>query len=191
VKGTITTVGHSNHEPDVFVRLLKSAGIELVVDIRSQPYSAYSPQFGSRALKRFLEESHIGYRHEPALGGRPDDPAMYDSAGHVLYGRIAISESFLAAIVRLEGLADCTQVAIMCSEENPDECHRRLLVARVLERRGDRVRHLRGDGTMQTEDELPATLAAREGLFEGGEFSTWRSIRSVSRRSPPRSSSEL
>ena len=185
----LLTVGHSNHEPDAFVALLRSAGIKALIDVRSQPYSRHAPHFNRSPLTRLLAAADIEYRHEPGLGGRPDDPGMYDETGHVLYGMVAESDPFLAALSRLEVRAETTTTAIMCGEEDPTECHRRLLVGRVLEGRGWRLLHLRRDGRVQAEDELPQVGGTQEGLFEGGEFSTWRSIQSVSPRNRPRSSS--
>ena len=40
---------------------------------------------------------------------------------------------------------------MLCAEENPAHCHRRLLVARVLFEEGARVLHIRGDGRLQPE----------------------------------------
>ncbi|MCP4965996.1 MAG: DUF488 domain-containing protein [bacterium] len=187
----ILTIGHSNHDGRFFIDLLTKAGVELVVDIRSQPYSRYTPHFNRAALEKLLAEAGIDYRHEPGLGGRPDDPAMYDETGHVLYGLVADSPAFSEAVERLEGSAQKQQVAIMCGEENPTDCHRRLLVGRVLQRHGRHTKHIRKDGNIQHEHELPPAGDTQEGLFEGGEFSSWRSIQSVSPRSRPPSSSGL
>lgn len=187
---TIVTVGHSNHDPQTFVELLRRAGIATLVDVRSQPYSGFAPHFSRSPLKSSMESAGIAYVHDTALGGRPDDPEMYDAQGHVLYGSVAESPDFLEAIERLEGLARDSQVAIMCGEENPAECHRRILVGKVLDERGWKVRHLRRSGELQSEADQPM-IHVQEGLFEGGEFSTWRSIRSVSPRSRPPSSSEF
>ena len=52
---TVYTVGHSNHETGAFVDLLHQHGIELVVDVRSTPYSRYVPQANRENLARTLE----------------------------------------------------------------------------------------------------------------------------------------
>jgi uncharacterized protein (DUF488 family) len=175
---TITTVGHSNHELGRFVQLLRGERIEHVVDVRSQAYSRFAPQFNYGAIRSWLNEHGIEYTHDTNLGGRPESADMYDAAGHVLYGRLAVSIQFKGSLDRLEATATSSKVAIMCGEEDPTECHWRVL-------------HLRGDGRLMPED-LIADVAggAEPGLFEGGEFSAWRSIRSVSHKIPPRSSSE-
>jgi uncharacterized protein (DUF488 family) len=88
------------------------------------------------------------------LGGRPESSEFYDAEGFVLYSRIAESPLFLEGIERLITGITTYRVALMCGEENPANCHRRLLVGRVLAKRGVSVRHIRGDGTVQDEDEL-------------------------------------
>jgi uncharacterized protein (DUF488 family) len=120
------------------------------------------------------------------LGGRPDAPEFYDTEDHVLYGRVAESEPFRSGIERLKKGAQQYRVAIMCSEENPTSCHRRLLVAKVLLDQGFTITHVRGDGRCEVESE-PIDLSAGT-LFEDEE-SLWRSSLSVSRRRPPRISS--
>ncbi|MDE0498305.1 MAG: DUF488 domain-containing protein [Acidimicrobiaceae bacterium] len=57
----IWTVGHSNHPADRFLALLQQHGIETVVDVRSQPYSRFSPHFRQSRLREMLLEIDIGY----------------------------------------------------------------------------------------------------------------------------------
>ena len=52
----VFTVGHSNHEAADFVALLRGAGVELLVDVRLQPDSRFSPQFSKGALAPAIEE---------------------------------------------------------------------------------------------------------------------------------------
>jgi uncharacterized protein (DUF488 family) len=57
---------------------------------------------------------------------------------------------FVQGVNRLLELADEQTTAIMCSEENPAECHRHHLIAQFLmaEHPEVDVRHIRGDGTV-------------------------------------------
>lgn len=187
---SVFTVGHSTHELERFLELIRDANVEMLVDVRSQPYSRFSPQFNRSTLEATLRTEGIGYRHDENLGGRPDDSDMYDSAGHVLYGRVAESRRFQRAVGVLEEVAGRMSVVIMCGEEDPTDCHRRLLVGRVLGDRGWTVRHIRGDGSVQDEADLVDTVGSQQGLFDEGEFSTWRSARSVSPGSRPPISSD-
>lgn len=188
----VLTIGHSNHESDEFIALLQQAGVQVLVDVRSQPYSRYSPQFSKGVLERAVEDAGIEYRHMPALGGRPDGDEYYDEWGHALYGVYAESEVFQEGIASLVRAIEGSIVAVMCSEEDPKDCHRRLLVGRVLDEHGIRSVHIRKGGDLESEDELVERegAAAQEGLFDqGGELPSWRSIQPVLRNGRPPTSS--
>lgn len=177
---SIFTIGHSNHSAEKFVSLLKRYGIELVVDVRSQPYSRHAPHFRARDLEAILSDSGIGRLFLGSeLGGRPTIGEFYDADGRVDYARIERSQSFLDGIQRLESSIPDRRIALLCSEEDPTGCHRRLLVGRVLGERGIVVRHIRGDGSIQTEGEASGYQPV---LFPDTEVSVRKSIRSVLRR---------
>jgi len=171
------TVGHSNHPFEVFLELLKRHGIEVLVDVRSAPYSRYVFHFNREELQRAMQPTGIKYLFlGNELGGRPDGEEFYDAEGHVLYYRRAESPEFLSGIERLEKGIKQYRVAIMCSEENPTTCHRHLLVSRVLANRGVKVQHIRGDGRIQANGELPGTANSQGLLFDLVEENTWKSV---------------
>ncbi len=79
---TIFTIGHSNHTWESFVPLLKDNGIELLVDVRTEPVSHYAPFANHRTLPELLNRVGIDYEFMGGqLGGKPDNPAMYDFKG--------------------------------------------------------------------------------------------------------------
>ncbi len=152
---TIWTVGHSTHELPVLLDLLRGPGIEVVADIRTQPFSRWNPQFNRERLRAALADAGLSYVFLGAeLGGRPPEAEFYDGAGQVRYGAVARTERFNSGLERLLDGAGEHRVAILCSEENPARCHRRLLVGRVLVGRGVEVVHLRGDGSVVPDQQL-------------------------------------
>jgi uncharacterized protein (DUF488 family) len=180
-KTEIWTVGHSRHEMSALVDLLRQHRIEVVADVRSHPSSRHNPQFNRNALRSGLLAAQIEYVFlGQELGGRPSEPEFYDATGHVLYGEVAKSERFAAGLERLLTGAATYRVAILCSEENPENCHRRLLVGRVLADRGITVLHIRGDGSVISEEDLGRLPEnAAQGALFGPEAAAWRSARSV------------
>jgi uncharacterized protein (DUF488 family) len=171
------SIGHSNHPIEKFLQLLKLHGIEALVDVRSVPYSRFSPQFSINALRKAVTEAGCEYVFlGKELGGRPEGREFYDEEGHVQYGRRAEAPEFLAGIDRLAAEVGGRRVAMMCSEENPETCHRRLLVARTLEPRGIVVDHIRGDGRLQPDAEL-APMGGRQGGLFGDDDEAWKSKR--------------
>src|SRR2546430_10300520 len=66
----IYTIGHSTRELGEFLGLLAAHQVTQVVDVRRYPASRRHPQFARDALAAALQESGVGYHHEPELGGR-------------------------------------------------------------------------------------------------------------------------
>lgn len=188
----LLSVGHSNHTFDDLVMLLQKHRVEVVADVRTAPYSRYNPQFNSQDLRHGLGEAGIRYVFlGKELGGRPEGDEFYDSDGHVHYGRLAETDSFQSGLSRLVEGGSRYRTAILCSEEDPVGCHRYLLIARALSNRGVDVTHIRGDGALQSTQELPSfDPEYREATLFGEEVrSSWRSTRSASPRSRPKTSS--
>jgi uncharacterized protein (DUF488 family) len=144
----IHTIGHSDHTTAAFIDLLRRHAITRVVDVRSQPYSRWAPQFNRETLARDLEDAGIAYRFMgDALGGRPADPALYDPGQERPdYERLAQTPAYLLGIDQLLELARSERVAVMCGEGDHRHCHRHLLVAQTLLARGARVLHIQPDG---------------------------------------------
>lgn len=190
----IFSVGHSNHPLPFFLNLLSSHRVEVLVDVRSYPYSSYTTHFNGPELKTAVTEHGLKYLFMgKELGGRPDGPEYYDAKGRVLYGQVALSHLFLEGVVRLEKGLEKYRVAMMCSEEDPTGCHRHLLISRVLAERGINIWHIRGDGTLQSEEALSsqqASDALQMSLFpQDEEQAQWKSLRSVSpKKARPNSS---
>jgi uncharacterized protein (DUF488 family) len=189
----VLTIGHSNHTVEHFLSLLKAQAVQVVVDTRSQPYSKYATQFDHEALKPVLQDVGIRYLYlGRELGGRPEGDEFYDGEGHVLYDRVAATSLFQEGLSRLERGIREYKVALLCAEENPAACHRRLLVGRVLVDRGIQVEHIRGDGRIQTEEEVAAEVDPNRDqltLFQKVEAEPWKSIPSVLRKKRPNNSS--
>jgi uncharacterized protein (DUF488 family) len=155
VNRIIYTIGHSDLDFDSFVALLKKFKIQTLVDIRSQPYSSYVKHFNKETLKNALEKQKIDYYYGGgAVGGRPDDESLYED-GHVSYKKIRATEKYQKAIKLLYKLISLKNVVLMCSEENPDKCHRSILIAPDLMEMGIEVRNIRSDGTW-SKMELPS-----------------------------------
>ena len=115
------------------------------------------------------------------LGGRPSQDDDYDANGHALYDRMAERPAFREAIELVSQGCRERRVALMCSEGQPLECHRRLLVGKVLSDRGVRLHHILPTGAVLQEDSVSLDSDdAQASLF--GEETAWRSTRSVSRR---------
>lgn len=190
------SIGHSTHPLEVFVSLLWRHRVEVVVDVRTSPFSRFNPQFNREKLQIGLGNAGVGYLFLGGeLGGRPGGNEFYDPDGHVLYARLAKTGPFETGISRLLQGADRFRVALMCSEEDPAHCHRFLLITRVLFARGFRVAHIRAKGRIQATEDVSTFRGWADPVYEEPSLldesvrSPWRSTQSVSRRSEQRRSS--
>ena len=118
-------------------RLRASSGCSKARARPRWPMSARRPSRASRRIStrprwrrrspRDIDYIFLGNK----LGGRPGQPAMY-TKGVADYGKMAASNEFRAGIALLTEAAGRRRVAAMCSEADPLDCHRCLLVARAL-----------------------------------------------------------
>ena len=186
---TLWTIGHSSQSFDAFADLLERERIGFVVDVRSYPYSRFAPHFGREALAEQLRERGIRYLFlGEELGGRPSSEEHYDDEGHALYGPMSRTPEFTAALDRLIDGAAQHRIAIMCSEADPQHCHRRLLVGKVLAEHGVELRHILRDGALRIEREVALEAGGQSALFAQDD-TLWRSTQSVSRKRRPSASS--
>ena len=168
---TIFTIGHSNHELAGFVDLLGAHAITAIADLRSSPASTRLPQFDQLALQASLRERGVAYVFlGDALGGRPA-PTLLCPEGHADYERMATQACFSAGIDRLVRGGERYTLALMCSEAEPSECHRALLVGRELAIRGVDVLHILRDGSTEAHTALEGRLLAMARLDHDDFFS--------------------
>ena len=64
------------------------------------------------------------------------------------------------------------RIAIMCAEKEPLECHRTILVSRVLAERGLSVQHILPDGKLESHDAAMLRLLDSMGLSHGDLFTS-------------------
>jgi uncharacterized protein (DUF488 family) len=184
----VFTIGHSIHSLEKLMSLLSANRIDVLVDIRSEPYSRKVSHFNKDNLEKEIKKRGLKYLFlGKELGGRPTKRQFYDQEGFVLYSKIADSPDFKSGLELVLNGIEKFRVALMCSEENPANCHRRLLVGRVLASGGVEVFHIRADGSIQSEEQILSDQYKRNGdmnqqsLFVGEESSEWKSTQSVSK----------
>jgi uncharacterized protein (DUF488 family) len=168
------TIGHSNHDIDRFIELLKMHAITAVGDVRSSPYSKFNPQYNRENLQKVLKEHQIAYVYLGLeLGPRSEDPACYVN-GKVQYARLAGTELFQHGLRRLHQGLQTYHIALMCAEKDPITCHRMILVCRGLRSEPIQINHILEDGSVETlqdaERRLMQELKMRQlRLFENPE----------------------
>ena len=166
----IFTVGHSNHSLEEFLALLARHGVTVAADVRSVPYSRFNPQFNRDTFATALKARGIDYLYlGRELGGRPDDPSCYED-GRIRYERVARTSAFRDGVARVIDAAATRRIALMCAEKEPLDCHRTLLVARVLDDQGMTIAHLLATGEVEPHANAMDRLIARFDLDPAGDL---------------------
>lgn len=160
----VFTIGHSTHSIEKFIALLSMHGIEAVADVRSSPFSKFNPQFNRENLQISLKASGIRYVFlGKELGARSEDPTCY-VADKVQYDRLAKNPLFQSGLDRVIEGANSYRIALMCAEKDPLDCHRTILVARELLKRGMTITHILEDGSLENHTESQTRLVASLGM---------------------------
>jgi len=168
----VFTVGHSNHSISKFLELLQQRAVTTIADVRSAPYSQFAPQFNKDPLRKMLQAEGIKYAFlGRELGARSTDPACYEN-GRVRYDRLARTDLFEVGIGRLVSGSASESIAILCTEKDPLDCHRTLLVARALILRGLAVGHILADGSLESYDDSMLRLLDKTGQPPPDFFTT-------------------
>ena len=165
-KKPLYTIGHGNRKQEDFLALLKDFCIDYLIDVRSQPFSKFNPQFNQNDLKFFLERNGIKYVFMgDTIGGRPKDTSCYDNEGKVDYEAVKTRDFFLNGIDRLKtAYRKDIIVVIMCSESKPCECHRSKLIGKVLITDNIVLKHIDEKGKLK--DQSTVINEVNKGLSE-------------------------
>lgn len=138
-RNVVFTIGHSTRPIEDFIQLLKSHGVQRVVDVRTLPRSRGNPQFGIARLPGLLRAADIHYTHLPGLGGwrrpRPDSSNLgWRNDSFRGYADYMQTSAFKDSLQRCLELASVERVALMCAEAVPWRCHRSLIADALVAR---------------------------------------------------------
>ena len=156
---TLFTIGYSGFKIIDFLSTLKMHNITLVVDVRSLPYSQYYSDYNKEKLSAILNSSGIYYRNYILeFGARQEDKHYYPN-GYLDFEMFSKSKNFITGVDKLKkAMEQDYSFALMCSEKDPINCHRAILVSRAFHKAGYQVVHLLPDGKTTTQSELEERL---------------------------------
>jgi uncharacterized protein (DUF488 family) len=135
---TVWTIGYERLLPGALVAELQAAGVRRLIDVRYRPQSRRAGMSKTR-LGELLGEHGIAYEHRRALGTPPDIRWYYKNR-RVAEGAARFREHLEqhagddldALAAELEG---APPTALMCLEEDPATCHRRVVAEALAARR--------------------------------------------------------
>ncbi len=134
---TVWTIGYEHLLPPALAAELVAAGVERVIDVRYRPQSRRAGMSKTR-LGEMLADHRIAYESRRALGTPPDIRWLFKNR-RVAEGRVAFrahmeEHGSHALDELLAELQDGPRTALLCLEEDPAECHRRVLCEALLAR---------------------------------------------------------
>lgn len=132
-KEKLFTIGYGNRTPEEFFQLLEVNKIEILVDVRSKPYSRFRPAFNKNRLTTSLPELGIEYEFKGVeLGGLlAVDEALHQQGVEFLTERLKMGH----------------RLVIMCCESDFRECHRHGVAEEVFQQ-GFEVFHIGKKGEL-------------------------------------------
>jgi uncharacterized protein (DUF488 family) len=164
----ILTFGHGTASQEEIAGLLRSAGVELVVDVRTAPGSRRNPHVSRASLQDWLPSHGLAYRWDKRLGGfrrpPPDSPDIFWREemfrGYAAHMRTA---EFTEAAGEL--LAFAGEQAVMCSESVWWRCHRRMIADFLVLVHEVPVDHLMHDGRLMPHEPARGARLRDDGLL--------------------------
>lgn len=183
----IYSIGHANRDFDNFIELLQKYKIEYLIDVRSSPYSKMFPVYNREVFSNLLKQKGFTYVYlGDLLGGLPKDPTCYieytdkknEESRKIDYSKIEKKEFFQNGLERLKTADEKgLKVAVMCSELNPEECHRSKLIGVALQKIGIIMQHINKIGKLIDQNEV-------NSLINGGKnpINLWGEIDMTSKR---------
>lgn len=165
-RAPIITIGHSDRSWEDLVETLKTHQADIVVDVRTTPFSHRHPQFNQSVLEAGLPRAGMIYSYLGAeLGARRTDCGLLSPEGQVSFAKVRDDDAFKLAIGKIEEKAEGgKRLVVMCVEGDPWDCHRFPMIAYQLARDGFEVLHILRDGRLQTHREVEDELLRR---YEG------------------------
>jgi len=154
------TIGYSGYKIDEFFHEMKKYGISAVIDVRSVPYSKHNPNYNKEALEAFLKANGVLYRnYAKEFGAQQKNRAFYSTHGYLDFDIFTKSEDFLSGVEKLcAGMNRGYSFVLMCSEKDPLNCHRTIMVAREFNKSGYNIIHLLPQSGKQSQSDIEGRM---------------------------------
>jgi uncharacterized protein (DUF488 family) len=162
VSARLLTIGVYGFTAGSFLDALQDADVRLLMDVR-QRRGVRGSEYAwanSKRLQAALAEAGIGYIHHPDLAPTTELRQLQyredDRRGVGKRSRVELAPGYVQGYVeQILDRADLDAVvaqlpaegaaAMLCVERDPEACHRSLVAARLAERYGVDIGHLRPD----------------------------------------------
>lgn len=134
------TIGYSGYlnNRDIFIDELKKRKIDVLIDVRSKPYSAQFGQFNKEPFQEELKKNGIIYcNYSEQFGAKQLNHKYYSKfdgvEDRIDYELFTKSDMFLDGVEKLKMLCKMEYLpVIMCAEKDPIKCHRAIMICNAL-----------------------------------------------------------
>lgn len=140
------TIGHSTRKLEEFIEIIKRYGIDCIMDVRENPYANndYSKAFDREILEEKVKQSGVNYIYM----GKELGSKKYE----LNLDMVIEDELFKKGIRKIvEGIKRGHNIALLCSERNPFNCHRSILLGYALKNNGVKMEHIIDEDNSKTQ----------------------------------------
>ena len=162
------TVVYANKSINDFIKTLKNKGINLLIDVRSMPYSKQYPEYNESKLNNELKKEKIlYYNFKDEFGARRVEDEvykkveMYDKKGIevVDFNEVYKLDIFQQGVNKVKIANDRNYtICFMCSEKYAYDCHRCIMVAEYFFQQGFEIEHIIDGNNSLTHEEIDKYL---------------------------------
>ena len=162
-KRLLYTIGYSGYgnNPDLLIAELKKRKISVLIDVRSNPYSAQFNNFNKEPFEKLLAKNNILYRnYAEYFGAKQENPSFYSKFdgkdSRIDYDIFTKSDQFKKGVTNLKTIIKNNHnPVIMCSEKDPINCHRAIMIAKVLSQDYDfDIKHIIPEKSDESQNDL-------------------------------------
>ena len=141
-KSALFTIGYEKADIATFIATLRTAGVELLVDVRAVPRSR-KHDFSKSRLTAHLDKGGIDYLHEAALGNPKAGRDAARAGDYASYVRIFEDQMATVdareAITRVAEITNRRTVCLLCLERDPRSCHRAIVAKHIAARSNQQI----------------------------------------------------
>lgn len=155
----IYTIGYTGFSIEEFILTLKKHKINSVIDVRSMPYSKIYSDYNEGNIKDTLKKYGMYYRNYKKEFGARQENELYYPHGYLDFSLFTKSEAFKEGMNRIiSAIPLGYNFVLMCSEKNPIECHRCIMVAKAFYDNGLDVNNILSTGDFISQSEIEKQL---------------------------------
>ena len=165
----IYTIGYEKSKVEDLISTLTNNSIDVVVDVRSIPYSKYYPSYNKEYFGKKLHDNNIKYLFMgDKLGAKNFSLDTVEGSNKIDYSKIRMKKTFQEGINRLHNGIKKFNICLFCSEKDPIFCHRNILICKEL--KGYEVLHLYVYEETETSTDAENRLLTLHGLEQDDMF---------------------